>query len=52
MEVALMSLNDQGSSWIRRDKRVAIYLRDGNACIYCGAGTEELKYLTLDHLRP
>lgn len=40
--------------WIRPVKRLAIYLRDGLACAYCGeavegeGGTE----LTLDHLRP
>jgi len=25
-----------GSKWIRKDKRLAIYLRDGFACTYCG----------------
>ena len=43
----------QGSKWIRPDKRLAIYLRDGMACAYCGAGVEESgKPLTLDHLLP
>lgn len=41
-----------GSSWIRRDKRLAIYLRDAFLCAYCGrdlhgARPEEL---SLDHL--
>lgn len=29
---------NQGSNWIRKDKRIAIYLRDGMVCVYCGAG--------------
>jgi 5-methylcytosine-specific restriction endonuclease McrA len=39
----------QGMNWIRKEKRLAIYLRDGMACCYCGEGIEETK-LTLDHL--
>lgn len=43
----------QGSKWIRPEKRLAIYLRDGMACCYCGAGIEdEGNLLTLDHLTP
>lgn len=42
---------NQGSKWIGRDKRLAIYLRDGMACMFCGAGVETLsRPLTLDHL--
>ena len=38
-------------NWIRKDKRLAIYLRDGMACAYCGKGVEESGMaLTLDHL--
>ena len=44
-----------GSSWIRRRKRLAIYDRDDFRCLYCGAqadrdgtGTSEV-VLTLDH---
>ena len=40
----------QGSKWIRRDKRLAIYLRDGMACAYCGAVFEDGVGLSLDHL--
>ena len=29
-----------GSKWIRPEKRMAIYLRDGLACVYCGEGVE------------
>lgn len=42
----------QGMNWIRREKRLAIYLRDGLGCCYCGAGVEEGASLTLDHLVP
>jgi len=42
----------QGMNWIRQDKRLAIYLRDGLACAYCGHAAEEGAQLTLDHLKP
>ena len=42
----------QGSKWIRREKRLAIYLRDGLACAYCGAIIEDGAGLTLDHITP
>ena len=42
----------QGMNWIRKEKRLAIYLRDGLACCYCGEGTEDGAQLTLDHLVP
>lgn len=46
--------NNQGSKWISKLARRAIYLRDGFACQYCGrdlhaAPAEEV---TLDHLDP
>ncbi len=43
----------QGMNWLRPEKRLAIYLRDGLACVYCNQSVEEdgVK-LTLDHLRP
>ncbi|MCP3681277.1 MAG: HNH endonuclease [bacterium] len=41
-----------GSKWIRPEKRLAIYLRDGLACAYCGANLEDGGQLTLDHLKP
>ena len=44
--------NGQGMNWIRPEKRLAIYLRDGLACSYCGEGIEEGAKLTLDHLAP
>lgn len=40
--------NAHGSKWIRPEKRLAIYARDGHACVYCGAED----HLTLDHVTP
>lgn len=40
----------QGMNWIRKERRLAIYLRDGMACCYCGAGVEDEVKLSLDHL--
>ena len=42
----------QGMNWIRKEKRLALYLRDGLACVYCGEGIEQGATLTLDHLTP
>lgn len=42
----------QGAKWIRREKRLAIYLRDGMACVYCGATIEDGAQLSLDHVVP
>ena len=39
-------------NWIRPVKRLAIYLRDGLACAWCGEGIEDGVKLTLDHLTP
>jgi 5-methylcytosine-specific restriction endonuclease McrA len=45
-------------SWIKKDKRLAIYLRDGATCCYCGCAVQigahvsEPGAATLDHLRP
>src|SRR5262245_64074265 len=41
-----------GMNWIRQEKRLAIYLRDGLACAYCGEGIEDGAVLTLDHVVP
>lgn len=38
-------------NWIRPVKRLAIYMRDGMACCWCGATIEDA-ILTLDHLKP
>ena len=45
-------IKGQGSKWIRPVKRLALYLRDGSACVYCGRGTEDGVVLTLDHVVP
>jgi len=37
-----------GSKWIRRSTRLAIYHRDGFACVYCRSTLR----LTLDHVTP
>lgn len=42
----------QGMNWIRQDKRLAIYLRDGLACAYCGHSVEDGAKLSLDHVKP
>jgi hypothetical protein len=39
-----------GMHWIRDSKRIAIYLRDGLACVYCGTTLEEGK-MSVDHIR-
>ena len=41
-----------GSKWIRKDKRLAIYLRDGFCCAYCGKDLHGAAPfdVTLDHL--
>ena len=41
-----------GMNWITPKKRLAIYLRDGLACCYCGASIESGAALSLDHLLP
>lgn len=44
----------QGMNWIRQEKRLAIYLRDGLSCVWCGIAIEDQDstILTLDHLTP
>ncbi len=42
---------NQGMNWIRQEKRLAIYMRDGLACVYCLEGLEDGVKLTLDHLK-
>ena len=43
-----------GSNWIRRDKRLAIYLRDQFRCVYCNRNLANVKpkFRTLDHVIP
>lgn len=42
-------LSKHGMNWIRPVKRLAIYLRDSLACVWCGRGIEDDIRLTLDH---
>ena len=46
--------NVHGSKWIRPEKRLAIYLRDGFLCGYCGRDLHQAPpaEVTLDHLTP
>jgi|SRR5580658_3014765 5-methylcytosine-specific restriction endonuclease McrA len=44
--------NAHGSKWIRPEKRLAIYHRDGFACAYCGHTSEQGAALSLDHVTP
>ena len=39
-------------NWITQKKRLAIYLRDGMACVWCRSGVEHGAKLTLDHVKP
>ena len=41
----------QGMKWIRMEKRLAIYFRDGLACCWCGSTCEQ-DVMTLDHCTP
>ena len=38
-------------NWISQTSRLALYLRDGLACAYCGQSVECGAKLTLDHLK-
>ena len=42
----------KGMNWIRQEKRLAIYIRDGLCCCYCGKGVEDGVRLSLDHVMP
>lgn len=39
-------------NWCSQVKRLAIYLRDGLACVYCNGSISDGVKLTLDHLKP
>jgi len=41
-----------GGKWCRPAKRLAIYLRDGLCCMYCGRSIEDGANLSLDHVAP
>lgn len=42
--------NTHGMNWLTQHKRLAIYLRDGLACGYCGQSVEDGASLCLDHI--
>lgn len=44
----------RSSKWIRREKRIAIYIRDGFRCCYCGTDLSNAtnREMGLDHLKP
>src|SRR5689334_10215373 len=46
--------NWNGSKWLRKDKRLAIYLRDDWRCLYCDKSLKNVKprQRTLDHVIP
>jgi 5-methylcytosine-specific restriction endonuclease McrA len=48
------AINKHGSKWIRKDKRLAIYIRDGFSCAYCGRDLKDAApaEVNLDHLLP
>jgi 5-methylcytosine-specific restriction endonuclease McrA len=41
-----------GSKWARPDLRLAVYLRDGRACVYCQRDASMGAVLSLDHVIP
>jgi len=44
------SIAGKGSKWIRRETRVAIYMRDSLTCVYCGIHMISGVKFSLDHL--
>mgnify|MGYP001580416909 CR=1 FL=1 len=47
--------NWYGSNWIRREKRLAIYIRDNWRCVYCDKDLQNVrsaKNRQLDHVNP
>lgn len=47
-----MPFNEYGSRWIRRTRRLALYMRDGFTCVYCGLSMLDHKpdNIELDHV--
>lgn len=48
--MTIRASKNQGMNWISQHKRLAIYLRDGCACVWCGSNVEGGAKLTLDHV--
>ena len=38
-----MEKRTHGMNWLPKARRLAIYLRDGLACAYCGASVEDAR---------
>jgi len=38
--------------WIKPQRRLAVYLRDGLACVWCGDTIEDGAHLSIDHVTP
>lgn len=52
--MATSKTNGKGSKWIRPERRLGIYIRDGFQCCYCGKSLKDAAPadVTLDHLVP
>ena len=48
-ELKMARKKNQGSKWITKQKRYAIYFRDGFKCIFCERGLHNGIILTLDN---
>lgn len=42
----------QGMNWVSKQKRLALYIRDGFSCSYCHSNINDGIKLTLDHIIP
>ena len=49
-----MPANEHGAKWIRRPRRLALYMRDAFTCVYCGLSLHHARPsdVTLDHVDP
>lgn len=50
--MSIRKIKNQGMNWIRKEKRLALYMLYGMQCSYCEGTAEEVDRLTLDHLTP
>jgi 5-methylcytosine-specific restriction endonuclease McrA len=46
--------HQKGGRWARKSLRLAVYMRDGFTCLFCGADLHEVEArdITLDHIIP
>lgn len=47
-----MGKRNRSSNWCPKPLRLAIYLRDGLSCVWCGSSVESGAILSLDHVHP